>query len=476
MEKPKKIDDDDKEWVGGEQTPIRDREGSERYSRLSPLERFLSYEKVLVARVVKYLECRQCNVITLVSKGGAGTTTNKGIKRASVKCTKCGRSYQMHTLLEDFEDGERMSAKLLKLFREIPIAKQNIDNSGKKLRNSNVVNVMDDDDEGEWGGNGTVEHDSRKRARGSVSNSPEVQTKKTKVVKLREQDDEDAMSEDFSVNEDNNDGNDYDLNKMREDMGVMKAQMEELMKINAELRLSASAYENEIRRLTDRVQELEAAAGNSIGVNVSGDNKANTGNVGVDDDGDVNVNNDGIDNVEDNGTSGVKKSYAQAARDDTRIASRKKDVARVKKFAEPRKEAQIFKKALVFWNPDKVAKSKGRHHLIYLAWRFLEGANVNYKVHTISLRGNSVIELYIPGICYDEVLNEIAKAKYKYEVNVEEKDFMEKNKDKVINRLCNMLLRAKLINLKQCILSGFDPIRDEVLNKYRDRGGKPFDN
>ena len=164
------------------------------------------------------------------------------------------------------------------------------------------------------------------------------------------------------------------------------------------------------------------------------------------------------------------RDYAAAAGRSVKQTSRKKDAVYATKFGLPRKEPQEFHRLGVCWNPDRKVSNLPKNKFIYWCWRFLEGMGINGLVKDLSLRGKSLIEIYVAGINLEQVVASLNNANVKYTLDAVEDTagvaFM-RNKEKAINRLCSILSRHSIVNLRECILMGFEGLRGEVEERMR---------
>ena len=164
--------------------------------------------------------------------------------------------------------------------------------------------------------------------------------------------------------------------------------------------------------------------------------------------------------------NGDKDTYVRVAKEGRWRQDRLRDVQMAAEFSQPRSKPQSWHRILIKWNPSRKIKEEGRKSMLYFAWRFLENAKINFKVKDISLRGNSCVEIYVAGVCYEEVVQALKEKKYEFSVDVpkEEEEDLSQIRVQVINRLAGMVYRNSLIvNLRECILAGFDSIREEIL-------------
>ena len=80
------------------------------------------------------------------------------------------------------------------------------------------------------------------------------------------------------------------------------------------------------------------------------------------------------------------------------------------------------------------------------------------------------METLFAGINLEQVVASLNNANVKYTLDAVEDTagvaFM-RNKEKAINRLCSILSRHSIVNLRECILMGFEGIRGEVEERMR---------
>ena len=157
-------------------------------------------------------------------------------------------------------------------------------------------------------------------------------------------------------------------------------------------------------------------------------------------------------------------SYAGAAKKATVNSQRAKDVKAAASFAALRPPPENWSKVYILWNPNKKTKMGGRKALIHMAWRFLEAAGINRKVKDISLRGNSLFEAYVAESCLPFVLEGLQRHKYEYKLTLDAENY-NNNREQAIFRVGGMLMRHTMVNLRECILSGHEDIKVEVLVK-----------
>lgn len=161
-------------------------------------------------------------------------------------------------------------------------------------------------------------------------------------------------------------------------------------------------------------------------------------------------------------------SYAKVASEGRWQQDRARDVKVASEFSKPRQQPQVWHKVFLKWNPSKKVKEGGRKLLMYYAWRYLENAKINWKVKDISLRGNSFMELYVAGVCYEEVIASLTEKQYDFTLtSPKEDEDISKVRAQVINRLGGMMYRNKLVNLRECILLGFEDLREDVMSRLR---------
>jgi hypothetical protein len=162
------------------------------------------------------------------------------------------------------------------------------------------------------------------------------------------------------------------------------------------------------------------------------------------------------------------KSYAEAAgtKKWENKSERQRDMARAGNFFKPRPQPQKWHKLLLTWNPDKRTRLAGRKELVRMAWLSLAVYKINRLVKDISLRGMSVMELYVAGINLDAVEEALKKAAVPFNTNPQEKEpETPEIRQKTINRLGGMIYKHQIINLRTCILTGFDSLEAEVMNR-----------
>ena len=424
---------------------------------------FVELEREIYRSVKQKLQCKNCRKIgSMLSSGGGGAISAKGIRRLQLKCSfkKCSSKPMLHSLLQDQHFTEEYDT-LNDAYKSLPRITSNHDDDDV----DNDINI----------GN------TNKRARLEVENTPYESEKEEDDI--REGD------------------NTLIIKEMLKKIELLTQQNNIIMEENKELKKRIRKIEinkpwgdicdedilqEKIKELSNKVNELtkELLYLKNNRENSSFDNNSHANN------SNNNTSYTKSQNLETQKKSAknnvpMKPSYAEKvklpgkppANNNNNNNNKKRGEMAFSFIRSVNKDPQIFHRRYLRWNMSKEHKTSGRKNAIKLAYSLLNFLGIRNKVKEISLIGKSMIELYIAEICLKDVEKVCADNDIKLEIhdnrnaNPYNTISAEEIGDRIINRLGYLLYRNPLNNVRECILQGLaSNMKSACLEKEKEIG------
>ena len=452
-------------------------------AKIAEIRKFYDLEKQIFTRYRGILSCKKCNRRGVMkSNGSSGAATKCGMKRLQLKCKFCPSTTERLNLAlsrhsecavaseelnkrygrlqagaiiveeeDDMNDNNIQSANNKRDFRKI--TKDTAWGDICDVEESHEELVQDDNtgrkrsrDQGKLVK--TINYSSKNNASIGGSEEKRVQEVDWKLLFQKEVEKNNDLLKEKRIREEQNRKNDDIIELLREEINTLKSALYQLKDTVKKMsgNNNNNANNNEKREKNNNNSDKNSGIGEK-----EEEIKNNTEKNGVDGENGKNI-------------PRKSTSYADAAKKSRPgMSSEKvKEMNKAFAFLQPPTVPQEFKKIFISWHPSRGLKDQGRKVVLHYAYRLLESLKINKKVREISLIGNSIIELYIAGICYDDVIKilELKKVNYTSELDRNEDKF---NKDgvtndksaQIINRIAFLLSRNFINNLRKCILEGY---------------------
>ena len=452
---------------------------------------FNEMEQLLLKKYQSILTCRTCSRNNCLSSAGkAGTKTKMGTQRLQVKCRYCGTVKEsLHKCLarhqECYNDCETLRRQYERVQRQ-----GKYDDTG--TRDSIGYQPYRNDLNGVSGS--IKQHFQTRRECGEevqdvedmILSNEELENNRRK----RCREDDRVNDEDIESDIEHSEGA---LTTFKNGEAVLRKEMRELREMMEEVKRVNKRLQEDNERLTrDNKKSREAL--DILREEVKGlrrqevnksENSSNSENkefplqdplLRVGEGQEPTEVEDPNEGMEDN--QHPTRTFAEAVRKGAKRGNLKKvkEMQAALKFIHMPAAPQTFTKIFMYWNPGRHIKSQGRKEVLHYAYRLLEALKIRRKVKEISLIGNSLIELYVAGVCLDEVKQQLTDNKVKFTFNLDRTnniftgvnnsiDNTDKT-DKIINRVGYLINRHHIKNLRECMLEGFSQdIRNSILIK-----------